>query len=125
VHTLQDLENLIDMYNLKNKVAQQIKLIIHTRGDNKGHYWNTLIHGKPGCDKSLVSLKIAHIWNALGLFNKKQGDENNEQVAKKSIGGGEDKQTISNPSLFKPITIVYSSYSLPFNFKNVTFENKV
>ena len=69
IEALKELASMIEMYDVKNLIIQQLKLlIVHQNFD--GHMLHTVISGEPGCGKTTVAKILAKIWNALNVIQK-------------------------------------------------------
>jgi len=97
---LNELNDMIEMYEIKNSIVSQIKfLLVNTIFDDEitvcnfdGHMLHTVISSGPGTGKSAVGVILAKIWTSLGLFKK---DITKNPIKKLKVDNSEDKQTIT------------------------------
>jgi len=95
---LNELNDMIEMYEIKNSIISQIKfLLVNTIFDDEinnfdGHMLHTVISSGPGTGKSAVAVILAKIWTSLGLFKK---DITKNPIKKLKVDNSEDKQTIT------------------------------
>lgn len=79
IAALRELQNLVEMSDIKKSIVKQIKFLIcnNSRIKNvssehfEGHMLHTVISGNPGTGKTTVSKILAKIWMALGFVTKK------------------------------------------------------
>ena len=72
IESLEELNNLIGLYRLKESVAlQTIRLIENLRNGEKSlKMLNTVLTGSPGCGKTECGLILGKIWFALGFLSQ-------------------------------------------------------
>lgn len=69
--SLKELDNLIGMESLKNRIVEQIQFIILNKGSIDDHFLNTVLQGDPGTGKTSVAHILFKIWSSLDIFDKK------------------------------------------------------
>jgi hypothetical protein len=77
---LRDLDQMVEMYEVKNSIVEQIQLLIvmgykSIRNGKKndrfeGHRLHTVFYGPPGVGKSKTALCLARIWDSLGILGE-------------------------------------------------------
>jgi AAA+ superfamily predicted ATPase len=70
ISSLEELDSLIGMDEIKIDIVKQIKFFIMV-GENNNHMFHTIIFGNPGTGKTTVSKILAKIWLSLGLIKSK------------------------------------------------------
>lgn len=96
---LHELENMIEMKQVKSSIVTQIKfLLINFINDSdkkfEGHMLHTVLSGPPGTGKTQIAIILSKIWSGLGLLKTntekkpekspelKPQDENTEKIIK-------------------------------------------
>jgi hypothetical protein len=71
VSALEELNQMIGMYRLKESVAiQTVRLIENLKaGEKSPKMLNTVLYGPPGCGKTVSGVMLAKIWFALGFLS--------------------------------------------------------
>lgn len=100
--TLQELDAMVEMDNLKDSVVKQIKFILinktkisdinitdDRRYDNiditpfDGHMVHTVIYGPPGVGKTKICGILVKIWLSLGILKRPRDNNINNEIADK------------------------------------------
>jgi len=96
ISSLRELENMVEMEELKSSVVSQIKFLLINGYKLDGHMLHTVIYSKPGTGKTTVSVILAKIWTAIGLFKKynvkKQSTPNTKPPQQKLLKNEEKKE---------------------------------
>ena len=94
VTALEELNSIIGMHRIKESAAiQTVRLIENLKnGEKSTNMLNTILTGGPGLGKTLVGIKLAKIWFALGFLSP-SGTEKVTTTTKKTVfenpmGGG-------------------------------------
>ena len=70
IEGLNELDNMIEMYDVKKSIVSQIKfLLVNNEGEKlDGHMAHTVLSGVPGVGKTVTGIILAKIWTGLGLL---------------------------------------------------------
>lgn len=80
---LKQLDELIDLHEIKNQVMQQIQLFLLNRFRPRSaaeahpmddHMLHTIIAGPPGSGKTTLAMVLARIWGALGIIEPRKSE---------------------------------------------------
>ena len=66
--SLAELEGMIEMEDLKESVAKQVKFLLINNNNNDGHMLHTVLYGPPGVGKTKVCTILIKIWISLGAI---------------------------------------------------------
>ena len=107
IEALTELDNMIEMYEIKNSIVAQIKfLLVNTifdeeKGNFDGHMLHTVIHAGPGTGKSVVGVILAKIWTSLGLLKKTPNIDLNQKLHKDESLVNSSENQIQNLNINK------------------------
>lgn len=79
---LKQLDELIDLHEIKSQVVQQVQLFLLNRFRPRAaeahpmddHMLHTIIAGPPGSGKTTLALVLARIWGALGIIKPRRSE---------------------------------------------------
>jgi hypothetical protein len=90
INSLQELDDLIEIYNVKLVIIGHIKALIVSSLKNKSlenteeHMLHTVFYGEPGVGKSKTARILAKIWESLGVIRNTKSNVNCEMILNKS-----------------------------------------
>ena len=88
VECLTELDNLIEMYEVKSAMIYNIQMLIVMRMKNTNsncdkHMLHTIFYGVPGAGKTRTAKILSKIWNALGILKYNKLILNNDDILEK------------------------------------------
>ena len=73
--SLDELDGMIEMTELKDSVAKQVKFLLINNNNSDGHMLHTVLYGPPGVGKTKVCTILVKIWIALGAIKQPPNQE--------------------------------------------------
>ena len=85
--SLAELDGMIEMVDLKESVAKQVKFLL-INNNNDGHMLHTVLYGPPGVGKTQVCTILIKIWISLGAIknpNKTLSESTNNTLTSNNV----------------------------------------